>query len=34
MWEFEALGVAGDLLLAGIENVESCFFNWFGQLIY
>jgi 5-methylphenazine-1-carboxylate 1-monooxygenase len=34
MREFSALGVAGDLLAAGIENVESCFFNRFGQLIY
>lgn len=34
MREFTALGVAGDLLSAGIENVESCFFNRFGQLIY
>ena len=34
MREFTALGVGGELLKAGIENVESCFFNRFGQLIY
>jgi 5-methylphenazine-1-carboxylate 1-monooxygenase len=34
MREFSALGVADELLAAGIENVESCFFNRFGQLIY
>jgi 5-methylphenazine-1-carboxylate 1-monooxygenase len=34
MREFSALGVAEELLAAGIENVESCFFNRFGQLIY
>jgi 2-polyprenyl-6-methoxyphenol hydroxylase-like FAD-dependent oxidoreductase len=34
MREFAALGLAGDLMRAGIENVESCFFNRFGQLIY
>jgi 5-methylphenazine-1-carboxylate 1-monooxygenase len=34
MREFTALGVADELLGAGIENVESCFFNRFGQLIY
>ncbi|HVG50304.1 MAG TPA: flavin-dependent oxidoreductase [Xanthobacteraceae bacterium] len=34
MREFEALGVGDELLLTGIENVESCFFNRFGQLIY
>jgi 5-methylphenazine-1-carboxylate 1-monooxygenase len=34
MREFAALGVANELLAAGIENVESCFFNRFGQLIY
>src|SRR6202011_202336 len=28
------LGVADRLLAAGIENLESCFFNRFGQLIY
>src|SRR5262252_3768118 len=34
MREFAALGVGNELLAAGIENVESCFFNRFGQLIY
>jgi 2-polyprenyl-6-methoxyphenol hydroxylase-like FAD-dependent oxidoreductase len=34
MREFTALGVAGQLLDAGIESRESCFFNRFGQLIY
>jgi 5-methylphenazine-1-carboxylate 1-monooxygenase len=34
MREFTALGVGGQLLAAGIENIESCFFNRFGQLIY
>src|ERR1700730_6821252 len=34
MREFAALGVADRLLAAGIENLESCFFNRFGQLIY
>ncbi len=34
MREFDALGVAGELLKNGIENAESCFFNRFGQLIY
>jgi 2-polyprenyl-6-methoxyphenol hydroxylase-like FAD-dependent oxidoreductase len=34
MREFEALGVGPELLKAGIENIESCFFNRFGQLIY
>ena len=34
MREFEALGVGDELLRTGIENVESCFFNRFGQLIY
>jgi 5-methylphenazine-1-carboxylate 1-monooxygenase len=34
MREFAALGLAEELLAAGIENVESCFFNRFGQLIY
>jgi 2-polyprenyl-6-methoxyphenol hydroxylase-like FAD-dependent oxidoreductase len=34
MREFTALGVGDELLAAGIENVESCFFNRFGQLIY
>jgi 5-methylphenazine-1-carboxylate 1-monooxygenase len=34
MREFTALGIGDELLQAGIENVESCFFNRFGQLIY
>ena len=34
MREFTALGVGEELLAAGIENLESCFFNRFGQLIY
>jgi 2-polyprenyl-6-methoxyphenol hydroxylase-like FAD-dependent oxidoreductase len=34
MREFTALGVGDELLRAGIENIESCFFNRFGQLIY
>src|SRR5829696_2652306 len=34
MREFTRLGLAEELLSAGIENVESCFFNRFGQLIY
>jgi len=34
MREFAALGVGDALLRAGIENLESCFFNRFGQLIY
>jgi 2-polyprenyl-6-methoxyphenol hydroxylase-like FAD-dependent oxidoreductase len=34
MREFAALGLAEEILGAGIENVESCFFNRFGQLIY
>ena len=34
MREFDALGVAGEILKNGIENVESCFFNRFGQLIF
>jgi 2-polyprenyl-6-methoxyphenol hydroxylase-like FAD-dependent oxidoreductase len=34
MREFTALGIGGELLSAGIENLESCFFNRFGQLIY
>src|SRR5258707_8655006 len=34
MREFTALGVADELLKAGIESRESCFFNRFGQLIY
>ena len=31
---FTALGLGDELLRAGIENAESCFFNRFGQLIY
>lgn len=34
MRELSALGLGDKLLLAGIENRESCFFNRFGQLIY
>jgi 2-polyprenyl-6-methoxyphenol hydroxylase-like FAD-dependent oxidoreductase len=34
MRELTALGLGDELLKAGIENVESCFFNRFGQLIY
>ena len=34
MREFAALGLADQILNAGIENAESCFFNRFGQLIY
>jgi 2-polyprenyl-6-methoxyphenol hydroxylase-like FAD-dependent oxidoreductase len=34
MREFTALGLGDQLLRAGIENAESCFFNRFGQLIY
>ena len=34
MREFAALGLSDELLAAGIENRESCFFNRFGQLIY
>ena len=34
MREFTALGLGDELLAAGIENRESCFFNRFGQLIY
>src|SRR5690242_8104984 len=34
MREFTALGIGNELLAAGIENRESCFFNRFGQLIY
>jgi 5-methylphenazine-1-carboxylate 1-monooxygenase len=34
MREFAALGLDQELLAAGIENRESCFFNRFGQLIY
>ena len=34
MREFSALGLSDELLAAGIENRNSCFFNRFGQLIY
>jgi 2-polyprenyl-6-methoxyphenol hydroxylase-like FAD-dependent oxidoreductase len=34
MREFTALGVDKELIAVGIENLESCFFNRFGQLIY
>jgi 2-polyprenyl-6-methoxyphenol hydroxylase-like FAD-dependent oxidoreductase len=34
MREFSALGLGDELLAAGIENRESCFYNRFGQLIY
>jgi 2-polyprenyl-6-methoxyphenol hydroxylase-like FAD-dependent oxidoreductase len=34
MREFTALGLGDQLLAAGIENAESCFFNRFGQLVY
>jgi 5-methylphenazine-1-carboxylate 1-monooxygenase len=34
MRELHELGVADEVRRAGIENVESCFFNRFGQLIY
>ena len=34
MREFAALGVDKKLHAQGIENLESCFFNRFGQLIY
>ena len=34
MREFTALGVDRTLIAAGIENIESCFYNRFGQLIY
>ncbi len=34
MREFSALGLADDLIAAGIENRESRFYNRFGQLIY
>ena len=34
MRELSALGLGDELLSAGIENAESCFFNRFGQLIY
>jgi 2-polyprenyl-6-methoxyphenol hydroxylase-like FAD-dependent oxidoreductase len=34
MRQFTELGVGEEVQRAGIENVESCFFNRFGQLIY
>ena len=34
MREFTEIGVGGALEELGIENLESCFFNRFGQLIY
>jgi 2-polyprenyl-6-methoxyphenol hydroxylase-like FAD-dependent oxidoreductase len=34
MQEYAALGLQRELLAAGIENMESCFFNRFGQKIY
>ena len=34
MREFSQIGVDKELERAGIENLESCFFNRFGQLIY
>jgi 2-polyprenyl-6-methoxyphenol hydroxylase-like FAD-dependent oxidoreductase len=34
MREFTEIGVDGALEAHGIENLESCFFNRFGQLIY
>ena len=34
MREFTMLGLDGEIIRAGIENLESCFFNRFGQLIY
>ncbi|MDH3240745.1 MAG: flavin-dependent oxidoreductase [Alphaproteobacteria bacterium] len=34
MREFTAIGVDKAVAAAGIENLESCFFNRFGQLIY
>jgi 2-polyprenyl-6-methoxyphenol hydroxylase-like FAD-dependent oxidoreductase len=34
MREFAALGLDGELAASGIENLESCFYNRFGQLIY
>jgi len=34
MREFAALGLQEEIVAAGIENLESCFFNRFGQLIY
>jgi len=34
MKEFAALGIQPELEAQGIENLESCFYNRFGQLIY
>jgi 2-polyprenyl-6-methoxyphenol hydroxylase-like FAD-dependent oxidoreductase len=34
MREFTALGLQAELVAAGIENREACFFNRFGQFIY
>lgn len=34
MREFKALGIDAELEAQGIENLESCFYNRFGQLIY
>jgi 2-polyprenyl-6-methoxyphenol hydroxylase-like FAD-dependent oxidoreductase len=34
MKEFAALGIDKELEAQGIENIDSCFFNRFGQLIY
>ena len=34
MRELTALGVQDAVIKAGIENLESCFFNRFGQLLY
>ena len=34
MREFSALGIQDEIVAAGIENLESCFFNRFGQKIY
>ncbi|HVV93955.1 MAG TPA: flavin-dependent oxidoreductase [Hyphomicrobiales bacterium] len=34
MREFAALGLDREIAAAGIENLESCFYNRFGQLIY
>ncbi len=34
MREFAALGIDKELEAQGIENLESCFYNRFGQLIY
>jgi 2-polyprenyl-6-methoxyphenol hydroxylase-like FAD-dependent oxidoreductase len=34
MREFTSLGIGDQLLASGIENLESCFYNRFGQLIY